>query len=74
METLALKAAQNQLYAELKAASQTLNTLKEGITGPMGLTPDSVRETPEYQAAKRNYQRAFEAVRRFNATMLKALR
>lgn len=61
-----LKQAQARLYDELKEASAALNTLKQGLTGPMGLTPDSIRETPAYRNAKERYGRAFAAVRKFN--------
>jgi hypothetical protein len=32
-----------------------------------GLTPDSVKASTEYKSAKANYQRAFSALRAFNA-------
>jgi hypothetical protein len=39
--------------------------------GPMGLTPDIVRETPEWRAAKTRVDEAFAQLRAFNATFVK---
>jgi len=39
--------------------------------GPMGLTPDHVRATPEYKTAKANFDRSFAALRDHNAFMTK---
>jgi hypothetical protein len=41
--------------------------LKQFPKGPTGLTPDDVRATPEWQAAKRNYSQAFAKLREFNS-------
>lgn len=51
------------LEANVNAASRKLHTFPKG---PMGLTPDTVKSTPEYRAAKQEYARAFEALRAFN--------
>ncbi len=61
------EAARNVLRAEYKAASDALNAIPGLSSGPMGLTPDSVRSSPEYRAARAASDRAFQALRRFNA-------
>jgi len=52
------------LYAEMYKASKALKAFPRG---PMGMTPDAVKFSPEYRAAKAAYQKAFEAVRSFNS-------
>lgn len=42
--------------------------------GPMGLTPDDVKASPEWRKAKARYDRAFANLRAFNAAMVKARR
>lgn len=61
------KAAKNALYAEMKAASKVLKAIPGVNSGPNGLTPDSVKQSPEFRAAKAACDRAFQAVRSFNA-------
>lgn len=39
--------------------------------GPMGLTPDAVRATPEWRAAKTRVDKAFARLRAFNAVFVK---
>ena len=58
------KAAQDQLYAEMKLAGAALKRFPRLANG---LTPDSVKFSPEYRAAKAACDRAFEAVRAFNS-------
>lgn len=50
-----IKAAKDQLWNEMTVAS---NALKAFPKGAMGLTPDSVKFSSEYQAALSNYRRA----------------
>ena len=40
-------------------------------SGPMGLTPDAVRKSVEYQNAKRQYDKAFSELRLFAAGFTK---
>lgn len=40
-------------------------------TGPMGLTPDEVKQSEAYRKAKAEYQRAFEALRTYNGNQNK---
>lgn len=39
--------------------------------GPTGLTPDHVKESPEFQQAKRAFDASFRRLRDFNAIFLK---
>jgi len=41
--------------------------LKKFPKGPTGMTPDATKATPEWQAAKRNYDTAFQALRNYNS-------
>ncbi len=59
--------ARRALEAESKAASDALRALPGVGSGAMGLTPDSVRSSSEYRAARAASDRAFQALRRFNA-------
>jgi hypothetical protein len=45
--------------------------LKVFPRGPTGLTPDSVRATPEWKAANARYQKAFARLRDFNGVFVK---
>lgn len=58
---------QDRLYAEMYAASAILKAFPKGN---MGLTPDSVKASPEYQAAKRNYEQAFAKVQAYNSATI----
>ena len=52
---------------ELWSASEVTSAAMNGFPkGPMGLTPDDVRATPEWQAAKAAADADFEALRSFN--------
>jgi hypothetical protein len=58
------------LTAELSGATDALNALTDKLAGDapriMGLTPDSVKADPRWQAAKRRVDSLFETLRRFN--------
>ena len=62
------KARQSALEADVAMAQVLLATFPKG---PMNLTPDAVRATPEFQAAKRQFDRAFQRLRAFNARFVK---
>lgn len=49
-------------------ASSNLEHFEKGI---MGLTPEHVRVTDEYQNAKKEYDKTFEELRNFNAWFMK---
>lgn len=46
-----------------KAASAAINAIAGVGSGPMGLTPDEIKRSPEYQRARRDYDNAAEALR-----------
>jgi hypothetical protein len=58
------------LTAELRDATDALNALTDELAGDapriMGLTPDSVKADPRWQAAKSKVDRRFQTLRRFN--------
>ena len=62
------KAERDLLEKEANAASEALQVFPRGA---MGLTPDAVTATPEYQAAKARFQKAFARQREFNAVFTK---
>ena len=65
---------QKQLKADVDNASQCINTLTKGYRYQNGFVPDTVRNTPEYQSARREYNIAFEALRQFNKSVPPALK
>lgn len=65
------KAHQDSLYALLNAKDSALQAFPKGA---MGLTPDSVKVSTLYRAAKAEYEIAFQAVRKFNAVFTKQYR
>jgi hypothetical protein len=70
MDYATAKAHSEKLYAESVAASRALEALS-GPKGRMGLTPDSVKATSEWKAAKHASDAAFAALRKFNATFVR---
>jgi hypothetical protein len=60
------KAAKAALDAEHARAAIALRSIPGCGSGAMGLTPDDVKFSPEYRAAKRNLDLAFEQLRNFN--------
>lgn len=66
-------------YAEAKAKRDALEVvfretsaaLGKFPSGNRGLTPDAVKATPEYQAAKTAFNRAFDDLRKFNAEFVR---
>ena len=62
------KTEQALLEAESDAAGAALKVFPKG---PMGLTPDVVRATPEYRAAKARSDKAFQRLRDFNGVFTK---
>ena len=59
-----VKAAYDRLDNEDKAAGEVL---KKFPRGPTGLTPDHIKNSPEYRAAKQDYEKAHNAIRNFNS-------
>lgn len=64
-------AAYKALDEAVYKASADLNSINGIVSGPCGLTPDSVKATKEYQDAKKAYDLAFVAARRFNGPFVK---
>lgn len=62
------KAAQATLEAEWRAAGKALQGYPRNA---VGLTPDAVKFSPEYRAAKAAYDAAFARLRAFNITFTK---
>lgn len=62
-------ATRDALEARMKAASDRLASFPK--TGPMGLTGDETRALPDWQAAKREFDSAFAALRELNARHVK---
>jgi hypothetical protein len=57
----------NQLEARLEIAS---NKLRAFPVGPTGITPDSVKATTEWRAARRAVDAAFAELREVNARLV----
>lgn len=54
-----------------QATAETSAALQEFPRGPLGLTPDDVKASPEWKTAYRNFEVAFQAQRSFNSTYTK---
>lgn len=65
-------AAREQAEILNLAVNETSAKMQEFPRGPLGLTPDDVKATPEWQTAYRNFNTAFEALRKFNGTYVEA--
>lgn len=62
------KIERNKIEEELSAANSALIKYPRGL---MGLTPDAIRATPEWQHEKRHAEAAFKKLQRFNISFLK---
>lgn len=62
------KAQSDAINAEVDAASAALDVFPKGA---MNLTPDDVKASPDYRAAKARYDKAFAKLRAFNASFVK---
>lgn len=54
----------DRVFAEYIRTGRALRLLSGGAS--MGLTPDHVKATPEWQAAKQAYEAAFAKLRSYN--------
>jgi hypothetical protein len=67
-------------YPEFKRTIETYQNIADKYSailqsfprGDMGLTPDAVKFSPEFQAAKQAYDRAARAIRDLNGTYAKS--
>ncbi len=62
------KAHQAYLEAAVSVTSGVMNAFPKG---DMGLTPDDVKASDTYRAAKKSFNNAFAALRAFNAGYVK---
>jgi len=62
------KAEEALLENEMSEAQAAINAFPRG---PTGLTPDAVKATPEWRAAKTRVDKAFARLRAFNAVFVK---
>jgi hypothetical protein len=64
-------AAYEQAEILNRAVTETSAKMQDFPRGPLGLTPDDVKASPEWQTAYRNFNTAFQALRNFNGTYTK---
>jgi ABC-type branched-subunit amino acid transport system ATPase component len=65
------KAFQNQLNEKLDDVTKIFKEKFDQHKGAMGIVPDHIRETPEYQTIKKEIDRSFQALRNFNQWYVK---
>jgi hypothetical protein len=62
------KATASAIEIEIRATEVALDAFP---VGPMGLTPDAVKVSPEFRAAKKAFDAAFAKLRAFNGYYVK---
>jgi hypothetical protein len=62
-------AKKRQIESQLEKASKTLNQFPKG--GPLGLTPDNVKRSPQWQLAKASFEKLAKQARAFNQWFIK---
>lgn len=62
------KAAKKKYEAAVEMADKALKNFPRNS---IGLTPDEVKSTPEFQCAKKDYSNAFNDLRNFNTNFVK---
>lgn len=62
------KQAKLKYEAEVNRTSDILNKFTKG---EMGLVPDHIKASSEFQAAKKDYENAFNDLRNFNSNYVK---
>lgn len=63
------KATRDKLAADVARTSAVLQTFP--TEGPMNLTPDAVKFSPMFRAAKAQFDAAFQRLRAFNTVFVK---
>ena len=58
--------AVNLIESRLKALSTEMRIKYDDLRGPMGLVPDSVRESADYQDLKNRFAETFQQLRNVN--------
>ena len=62
----------DRLEVAANNAGAALSELTKGVEcGPMGLTPDHIKATPEWKNARRLFDSAFQDVRLFNVPFIR---
>jgi hypothetical protein len=64
----------NIFEAQMKDAAQALKSIPGVGIGPMGLTPDHVKASPDYQETRRRFEWDFDSLRKFNAWYVKTFK
>jgi len=67
----AFKEAQAVLEQQVASTTEAFRKIPGVGSGPMGLTPDHIRLSPEYRNAKAAFEAAFAALRNFNGKYIK---
>lgn len=65
------KLARDALEQANIAADKALKAIPGINSGPMGLTPDSVKSSDVYKAAKRDFDTTWQALRDFNSAFVR---
>lgn len=68
------KQAKFAVEAMHDAAAAVLNEVSGTERGPMGLTPDHIKATPEWKAAYRAERKAFNELRSYNGWFAKSFK
>lgn len=71
IEFNAYRLARNVLQMRLELASESLRGIDGIGSGLFGLTPDHVKQSPEFRRANGEYQAAFKALRELNGRNVK---
>ena len=70
----AAKQSKTMLENALDAADKALKAFDKYGKNEMGMTPDFVREMPEWQQAKKEFDKAFAELRNFNGWYVKTFK
>ena len=66
--------AQAVLEQQVAVTGKALRAIPGVGSGPFGLTPDAISQSPDYRAAKAAYDAAFAALRAFNGKYVKVFK
>lgn len=65
------KAKRDAVEMAERAAAKVFKSIPGSGSGPMGLTPEHIRLSPEYRAAKEAWAKAFKALQDHNRRFVK---
>ena len=71
IQYLNAKKKRDEINEEMAKHKKVLDTFPKG---KMGLTPDDVKANPEWVAAKKGYEGAFQKLRNFNSSFVDTFR